>query len=133
MVGRSRHRFRKVGTKGKKKIKKRKSRVKRTTPHKIVLFGRVFSDTCGFCRAMKDEWAIILGMVEAKETPPMKDIGANWDDEIKSINDQYNTTLEAIGLPTIFRIKEISPNEFNVEYYKSERKADMIMKWVRSR
>ena len=131
MVGRSRQKR----THGRKKIKKRKSRV-RGNPHytpNIKLFGRVFSLTCGFCIAMGDEWKKIVKLAEDKQTPPMKNIGSNWDDEIKSINDQYDTSLEAIGLPTIYRIKELSPNKFVVEYYKSERTAEGIMKWLRSR
>ena len=112
--------------------RKHTRRIKRNFPKndKIKLFGRVFSQGCVHCVAMGAEWKKIIEFERKKQTPPMKDIGDNYDDEIKSINDQYDTKLEAIGLPTIFRIKELSPNNFDVEYYNSERTAISIMKWV---
>jgi hypothetical protein len=108
---------------------RKKGSRKRKQSKKIKLFGRVFSDSCGFCVAMRDEWKKIT---ELSVKPPMKDIGENYDEEIKRINDQFKTTLTAAGLPTIYRIIEISSNKFEVDYYKSERTADKIMKWVRS-
>ena len=109
--------------------RKKSSRKRKPKSNKVKLFGRVWSNTCGYCVAMKDEWEKITKL---SEKPPMEDIGDNYDEEIKRINDQFNTTLTAKGLPTIFRIIEISSNKFVVEYYKSERTAEKIMKWVRS-
>lgn len=120
---------RRVRRKFNRKKSSRKRKLRKPKRDRIKLFGRVFSDNCGYCVAMRDEWKKIT---ELSEKPPMKDIGDNYDEEIKRINDQFNTTLTAAGLPTIFRIIEISSNKFEVDYYKSERTAEKILKWVRS-
>ena len=124
------------GRRIKRKSKKRKSNLK---PLKIIqidnknnvkVFGHVFSDSCGFCRQMEPEWLKLTELLaETRKNIIIIDIGDNYSENLKKINDNYQVNLEANGLPTIFRISDV--NKRNVlEYYKGERTADLMMAWL---
>ena len=120
--------FRKPNRKMRKTRKKRKT-LRRKENGGVKVVGHVFSDSCFFCNAMKAEWVVFKSRLVGK-TMLVKDIGEDYEGNIREINKKYNINLEANGLPTIFRIIESKDKKHTVDYYKGERTADLMMKWL---
>lgn len=117
---------RKGGNPNKKKGKKRNytnGKKKRIRKLKPVVFGHVYSNDCIHCKNMQSEWNKLCKRPPA----PLHDIGGNYENEVSLFNEKYNTNLEVQGLPTIFRI----PNNSNtVDYYRGDRSASKMRKWI---
>ena len=120
---------------------KRKRKTKRTNPKpkplKIIqrestvkVFGHVYSDSCGFCKQMEPEWKKMTELLtETRKGIIIIDIGENYTENLKQINDDYKVNLEANGFPTIYRILFVGGRNV-LEYYKGERTADLMMTWL---
>ena len=120
-------------TLGGKKKKRNRRKTKRTMMRRAKVFGRVYSDSCYFCNAMKEEWEKLMNAIRTKQTGVLlKDIGENYDENIQILNKEYTVKLEANGLPTIFRIMQNADNRYSLEYYNGERTSISMMKWLNS-
>jgi hypothetical protein len=103
---------------------KRKTVNKRKTKTPIV-FGHVYSDQCGHCISMQNEWDKVCGDLKKKHV--LHDIGDNYENQISTLNQKYKTNLTYSGFPTIFRIRSVSRP---VEYYQGERTREPMKKWI---
>lgn len=120
----------------KKQKPKNKKRTPKNTPVIIptrasirkrpVLFGHIYSNSCGHCVHMQPEWDKLCRQVKDVQ---LRDIGDNYDSEIANINQTFGTNIQYSGFPTIFRVVE--PNK-PVEYYQGERTAPMMKQWLYS-
>lgn len=116
-----------------KKRNRRKTKNAKPVQMRAKVFGRVYSNSCYFCNAMKEEWEKLTNVIRTKQTGViLKDIGENYDENIQILNKEYTVTLEANGLPTIFRIMQNADNRYSLEYYKGERTSISMMKWLNS-
>ncbi len=98
---------------------------KTTTP---LVYGYIYSDSCGFCKKMKKDWTEVNEQCNKKGITS-KNIGINYDTEVAKFNEAHpNANLEYSGFPTIFRLeKEGDP----VQYYNNpDRTSSALMKWV---
>lgn len=101
---------------------------KRKLKSGLVAFGKIYADWCGYCVAMKPEWAKV-----ERAMLPMRSHNyesANKDYLIDQFNRKYNTNLpKAVGFPTIFKLTH---HGGKVEIYEGERNASNIMAWLNS-
>ena len=99
--------------------------VKTSKPHIVV--GRIYSDSCGFCVAMKDDWENMKNKIANKKNVEFADIEAQeMDEKLNMLNarDLSEKVVIQGGFPTLFKIRE-----GKVEYYAGERSADAMYKW----
>jgi len=140
--------------KSEKKVKKSKTvkNTKISSSDKKHIFGKVFANWCGACKALKPKWLEMVNklnginavvsekQLEADE--PKKTFIINKDGTILEIMqipdtdyDSYKNErpelsgLEASAFPTIFRKIQDSP----IEYYHGEREADAMIHWAMGR
>jgi thiol-disulfide isomerase/thioredoxin len=92
--------------------------------NKPLIFGRVYSEYCHFCRDMKGEWKKVC----KNSVSPINDMGDPYEKKVQKFNTTYpNANLEVNGVPTIFRLmNEDSP----VEYYSGPRTEPEMTKWI---
>jgi len=131
-----------------KKVKKSKN----SSSDKIHIFGKVFANWCGACKALKPNWLEMVNKLngintsisekELEEDEPKKTFIINKDGTILEIMQIPDTDyesykqerpelndLEANGFPTIFRKIQDSP----IEYYTGERNPDAMIHWAMGR
>jgi hypothetical protein len=99
--------------------------VKTSKPHIVV--GRIYSDSCGFCVAMKDDWEKMKNKIATKKNVEFADIEAQeMDEKLNMLNARDLSEKVAIqgGFPTLFKIRD-----GKVEYYSGKRSADAMYKW----
>lgn len=104
--------------------KKEKPKPSIRVQNKPLIFGRVYSEYCHFCRDMKGEWKKVC----KNSVSPIKDMGDPYEKKVQKFNTTYpNANLEVNGVPTIFRLmNEDSP----VEYYSGPRTEPEMTKWI---
>ena len=108
----------------KRKTPKKKTKGKKRSTKKPLVFGHVYSSQCGHCINMQQEWDNMCN--EVKDIK-LRDIGNNYEDEVTSLNTEYNTDLKYEGFPTIFKIiKRDTP----VQYYYGERTSPSMKNWL---
>uniref|UniRef100_A0A6C0CNJ7 Thioredoxin domain-containing protein n=1 Tax=viral metagenome TaxID=1070528 RepID=A0A6C0CNJ7_9ZZZZ len=107
-----------------KRNKKKKTQKKQNRIIIPVLYGHIYSDMCGHCVAMQEEWNKLTLSVK---NIILLDIGDNYEENVNQINTQYGTDLKYEGFPTIFKLKK---KNGPIEYYKNERKAVNMKKWL---
>lgn len=91
-----------------------------------VAYGHVYSDQCGHCVNMQNDWDTLCSQVKDIE---LRDIGVDYDENIIKFNNDYNTELSYEGFPTIFRL---SNKGAKPDYYYGERTAPSMKKWLYS-
>ena len=114
----------------KKTIRKRsrhnKPKKNTQTSNIPIIYGHVYSESCGHCIAMDEEWKKLC--VEVKDIE-LKDIGDNYDENVESLNREYQTDLTFEGFPTIFKLMK---QGLPIQYYMGERSAKMMKEWLYS-
>ena len=105
--------------------KKMKKRINKKRPKPPIVFGHIYSPTCGFCVMMKEEWAKLC----SKTKIPIRDIGDNYDENVAIFNKEYGSDLVFSNFPTIFRLKK---RNGSVEYYTGDRTVNKMRKWLYS-
>jgi hypothetical protein len=122
---------------GRKTFKNRNKTMKRHRTMRVKtggksprVVGRIYSDSCGFCVAMKDAW----GEMKTKMQEQGKEVVKFADIEAQEMNeklDELNKRLVSPqkvsiqgGFPTLFKI-----HGGKVEYYEGERSADKMYDW----
>ena len=88
--------------------------------------GKIYSDSCGHCNAMKDAWEEmdkhVGGRVEVKEFSTEPD-GMK---KLEEFNKERGTNIASQGgVPTLFKMKE-----GNVTYYNGGRSTGELVKWA---
>lgn len=98
---------------------------KTTTP---LVYGYIYSDSCGFCKKMKKDWTEVNKECNKKNITS-KNIGINYDTEVAKFNEAHpNANLEYSGFPTIFRLEKEGDT---VQYYNNpDRTYSALLKWV---
>ena len=104
--------------------KKEKPKPTINVQNKPLVFGRVYSEYCHFCRDMKGQWKKVC----KNSVSPINDMGDPYEKKVEKFNTTYpNANLEVNGVPTIFRLmNEDSP----VEYYSGPRTEHEMTKWI---
>lgn len=104
--------------------KKEKPKPSIRVQNKPLIFGRVYSEYCHFCRDMKGEWKKVC----KNSVSPINDMGDPYEEKVQKFNTTYpNANLEVNGVPTIYRLmNEDSP----VEYYSGPRTEPEMTKWI---
>jgi len=110
----------------KKRDKNRTFKVRRQKLPPAIVYGHVYSDQCGYCISMQNEWNIL----RTKTKIPLYDIGKDYESRIQHFNTKYDTDLKYSGFPTIFRLKKYHDK---VEYYSGERTSNSMLEWLNSR
>lgn len=119
---------------GKKTFKNRNKTMKRPRTMRVIksprVVGRIYSDSCGFCVAMKDAWEKMKTKIQeqGKELVKFVDIEAQemnekLDDLNKRLVLPQKVSIQG-GFPTLFKI-----HRGKVEYYGGERSADKMYEW----
>ena len=108
-----------------KRLNSLQSRKKNTNKLPVV-YGHVYSDQCGHCVNMQNDWNNLCSQVKDIE---LRDIGVDYDENIKKFNNDFNTELSYEGFPTIFRL---SNKGAKPDYYYGERTAPSMKKWLYS-
>ena len=95
--------------------------------NKPCLYGHIYSTTCGHCIAMDEEWKKLSRKVKDIE---LKDIGENYEENVESINREFQTNLTFEGVPTIFKLIN---HGLPMQYYTGERSAKLMKEWLYSK
>lgn len=116
---------------GKKTFKNHNKTMKRPRTMRVVksprVVGRIYSDSCGFCVAMKDDWEKMKNRIANKKNVEFVDIEAQeMNEKLNMLNTRGLSEKVAIqrGFPTLFKI-----HRGKVEYYEGERSADAMYHW----
>jgi len=112
-------RFHKKGTKTQKNHKK----------GHLVVYGKIYANWCGHCRAMEQDWKRL-----EKRMRPLKCVNIESeekDHKIAAFNKKHQTNLELKGgFPTLFKLKK---HGAPVEYYEGgERSEAALHAWLTS-
>jgi len=109
--------------------KTRRTFKNRTKSGSLVAYGKIYADWCGFCVALKPEWAKIEhGMLPIRSTNIES---AHKDDLVDVFNRKYNTNLpKEVAFPTIFKLSKYGGK---VEIYNGERNAIDIISWLKNK
>lgn len=116
----------------KRLIRKNKSRRFRKTQHKkpkLVVYGKIYANWCGHCRAMENDWNIL-----EKKMLPLQCVNIESeekDHKIAEFNQQYRTNLALQnGFPTIFKLKKVGGT---MEYYQGgDRTEYALSAWLKN-
>jgi hypothetical protein len=116
------------------------------THSKKILVGKIHADWCGHCVNLKPEWEnmkrllkmnmgrdlkhVVVEFVDIGDTEENKKRGKTVDKMIEEFNEQHMSDHEHKleldgGYPTIFKL-----GGGNLEYYKGDRNAKDMHKWV---
>lgn len=110
----------------KKTLRKRARHNKVPKSNIPIIYGHVYSESCGHCIAMDGEWKKLCEKVKDVK---LKDIGDNYDQNVENLNHEYQTDLTYEGFPTIFKLMK---QGLPMQYYTGERSAELIKKWLYS-
>jgi len=91
---------------------------------KPIIYGHVFSNNCGYCSMMQNDWDKLTDQINDVE---LKDIGYDHETHINEFNKKYKTTLQNNGFPTIFKLPHKGSN---IEYYTGERTCPSMKSWI---
>lgn len=126
-------RFRKKNNKSKgvnMSKNKESKKIKRTstTPKRLIktptrslplAYGHIFSNTCGHCINMHDDWEGLKNDIGTKSK--LCDIGKDHTQGVSRFNQKYNSSLNFEGFPTVFKLQSKGkPVEYYDDYYKRE-------------
>ena len=76
---------------------------------------------------MDEEWKKLSRKVKDIE---LKDIGENYEENVESINREFQTNLTFEGVPTIFKLIN---HGLPMQYYTGERSAKLMKEWLYSK
>jgi hypothetical protein len=99
----------------------------------VATIGKLYSDNCGFCNDMKDEWDVMSKNTNGKQTKnnnivKFNDIEAeNMDNDLAALNETLSGEKVASpqGYPTVFKHEN-----GKVSYYTGKRLANDMTRWV---
>jgi len=92
----------------------------------IVIVGKIYADWCGYCVALKPEWAKVEKALLPIRSNEME--SANKDHLVDMFNKKYRTNLQKqVGYPTIFKLEKMGGK---VEIYNGERNAASMIQWL---
>lgn len=109
-------------------------RKKRRNPRKtfkkesrgLVAYGKIYADWCGYCVALKPEWAKVEKALLPIRSNEIE--SANKDHLVDMFNKKYRTNLQKqVGYPTIFKLGKMGGK---VEIYNGERNAESMIQWL---
>lgn len=107
--------------------KKHRSTLKHKKVSALVAYGKIYADWCGYCVALKPEWAKVEKMMMPVRATNIE--SSNKDHHIDQFNTKYKTNLpKQVGFPTIFKLSKYGGP---IEIYKGDRKAESIVHWLR--
>lgn len=107
--------------------KNHRSTLKHKKMSALVAYGKIYADWCGYCVALKPEWAKVEKMMMPVRSTNIE--SSNKDHHIDQFNTKYKTNLpKQVGFPTIFKL---SKSGGPIEIYKGDRKAESIVHWLR--
>lgn len=111
------------------RLKYRRTLNKRTKSGSLVAYGKIYADWCGFCVALKPEWAKLERAMLPIHATNIE--SANKDHLVDTFNRKYNTNLsKQVGFPTIFKLSKYGGK---VEIYNGERNAESMVAWLRNK
>ena len=110
----------------KKQLKKKESKKKRKEKrNKLesnslpIAYGHVYSNSCGHCVNMQDDWDNLVNDIGNKVE--LCDIGEDHSNNVRQFNDRYDSTLNFSGFPTVFKLSQKNkPVEYYDDYYKKQ-------------
>ena len=92
----------------------------------LVAYGKIYADWCGYCVALKPEWAKVEKALLPIRSNEME--SANKDNLVDMFNKKYRTNLpKQVGYPTIFKLRKMGGK---VEIYNGERNAASMIQWL---
>jgi thiol-disulfide isomerase/thioredoxin len=117
----------------KRLIRNKKTKHLRKTQHKkpkLIVYGKIYANWCGHCRAMENDW----NQVE-KKMLPLRCVNIESeekDHKIAEFNRKYRTNLALQnGFPTIFRLKKVGGS---IEYYEGgDRSEAALSTWLKGK
>jgi len=113
-----------------RRLRKRQTQRKNPQKNKLLSFGKIYANGCGFCEAMKADWKKL-----EKKMFPMKSFNIERTTQhmlIPKFNHNYKSNLAIqSGYPTIFKLKKKGgePNYFN----GGNRSADLLHLWLKDK
>lgn len=89
------------------------------SPNKPIVYGHVFSNSCGHCVDMQPDWDKLVKKID--KDIELFDIGKDHSQQVRQFNDRFNSTLNFDGFPTVFKLNgQSQPVEYYDDYYKRE-------------
>lgn len=89
------------------------------SPNKPIVYGHVFSNSCGHCVDMQPDWDKLVKKID--KDIELFDIGKDHSQRVRQFNDRFDSTLNFDGFPTIFKLNgQSQPVEYYDDYYKRE-------------
>jgi thiol-disulfide isomerase/thioredoxin len=119
---------------GRRRIRRYRNKLKRTLKknaklERLVAYGKIYADWCGFCVALKPEWAKVERTMMPMRAANIE--SAHKDHTIDVFNRKYNTNLpKDVGFPTIFKLSKYGGK---VEIYNGDRNAKNIISWLKNK
>lgn len=106
--------------KGKKKGSKKQRKEKKEDSESLpVAYGHVYSNSCGHCVNMQDDWDKLVNDIGNKIE--LCDMGDDHNNQVRQFNDRFQSTLNFSGFPTVFKLSQKSkPVEYYDDYYKKQ-------------
>jgi thiol-disulfide isomerase/thioredoxin len=93
-----------------------------------VIFGKVYADWCGHCKALEKEWDHMKKNIHKKGKNKhivfVQINEKNMGTELRKIETDNGVTIHVSGFPTLFRIENGT-----VKYYNGERTSDKMSEW----
>jgi thiol-disulfide isomerase/thioredoxin len=91
-----------------------------------IIIGKVYSDWCGHCQALKPKWAQ-LKKILPKGRVQTVEIEEAETDKRAQFEKTHKKTIDVSGYPTIFKIVNNK-----IEYYTGPREPEDMKRWVLS-
>ena len=105
----------------------RKSRVNST----LIVVGKIFSNNCGHCTAMANDWTALKQKHPTLITDETDIEASEMDTKLPALKAKYNVDIRVDGFPTIYKIiKSHNGSCYVVLYEGPSRTTQAMHKWI---
>jgi thiol-disulfide isomerase/thioredoxin len=92
--------------------------------------GKIFSNNCGHCIAMAQDWTKLENQNSALITKDTNIEASEMDTKLPALKAKYNIDFEFEGYPTIYKIIKSKNGVNTVVLYEGSRTTQAMQNWI---